>query len=75
MKYEKKQIIADYNALTQTATFVINELSEEDYDKAFSFDENINGENVHIVSSKDAVTGWTLVGFISSKETSSTVNS
>ena len=52
----------------------INELSEEDYDKAFSFDENINGENVHIVSSKDAVTGWTLVGFISSKETSSTVN-
>mgnify|MGYP007025963777 CR=1 FL=1 len=29
MKYEKKQLIADYDALTQTATFIINELSEE----------------------------------------------
>ena len=43
-------------------------LTDADYDKAFSFDENINGEKVHVVTSKDAVTGWTLVGFISSKE-------
>lgn len=49
-------------------------LTEDDYDKAFSFDENINGEKVHVVASKDAVTGWTLVGFISSKETSATTN-
>lgn len=49
-------------------------LTENDYDKAFSFDENINGEKVHVVTSKDAVTGWTLVGFISSKETSATTN-
>ena len=49
-------------------------LTENDYDKAFSFDENINGEKVHVVTSKDAVTGWTLVGFISSKETSVTTN-
>ena len=49
-------------------------LTEDDYDKAFSFDENINGEKVHVVTSKDAVTGWTLVGFISSKETSATTN-
>ena len=40
-------------------------LTEDDYDKAFSFDENINGEKVHVVTSKDAVKGWTLVGFIS----------
>ena len=49
-------------------------LTDADYDKAFSFDENINGEKVHVVTSKDAVTGWTLVGFISSKETSATTN-
>lgn len=49
-------------------------LTENDYDKAFSFDENIKGEKVHVVTSKDAVTGWTLVGFISSKETSATTN-
>lgn len=49
-------------------------LSEEEYDTTHSFDELINNENVHIVASKDAVTGWTLVGFVSSKETASTVN-
>ena len=49
-------------------------LTDADYDKAFSFDENINGEKVHVVTSKDAITGWTLVGFISSKETSATTN-
>ena len=49
-------------------------LTDADYDKAFSFDENINGEKVHVVTSKDAVTGWTLVGFIISKETSATTN-
>ncbi len=49
-------------------------LSVDDYDKAFSFDEKINGDKVHVVTSKDAVTGWTLVGFISSSETSATTN-
>ena len=29
MKYEKRQLITDYDALTQTATFIINELSED----------------------------------------------
>ena len=47
----------------------IKNLSEDQYDTTFSFDEKINGESVHIVTSKDAVTGWTLMGFISESET------
>ena len=52
----------------------ISGLSSEQYDKVFSFDENVNGQNVHIVASKDAVTEWTLVGFINSSETQATTN-
>lgn len=52
----------------------IKNLSEEQYDTTFSFDEKINGESVHIVTSKDAVTGWTLMGFISESETQAVVN-
>lgn len=52
----------------------INNLSEDQYDTTFSFDEKINGESVHIVTSKDAVTGWTLMGFISESETQAVVN-
>ncbi len=47
----------------------ISALSSEQYDKVFSFDEKINGQDVHVVASKDAVTEWTLVGFIDSSET------
>ena len=52
----------------------IKNLSEDQYDTTFSFDEKINGEAVHIVTSKDAVTGWTLMGFISESETQAVVN-
>lgn len=52
----------------------IKNLSEDQYDTTFSFDEKINGELVHIVTSKDAVTGWTLMGFISESETQAVVN-
>ena len=52
----------------------IKNLSEDQYDTTFSFDEKINGESVHIVTSKDAVTGCTLMGFISESETQAVVN-
>lgn len=52
----------------------IKNLSEDQYDTTFSFDEKINGESVHIVTSEDAVTGWTLMGFISESETQAVVN-
>lgn len=52
----------------------IKNLSEDQYDTTISFDEKINGESVHIVTSKDAVTGWTLMGFISESETQAVVN-
>ena len=52
----------------------IKNLSEDQYDTTFSFDEKINGESVLIVTSKDAVTGWTLMGFISESETQAVVN-
>ena len=52
----------------------IKNLSEDQYDTTFSFDEKIDGESVHIVTSKDAVTGWTLMGFISESETQAVVN-
>lgn len=52
----------------------IKNLSEDQYDTTFSFDEKINGESVHIVTSKDAVTGWALMGFISESETQAVVN-
>lgn len=52
----------------------IKNLSEDQYNTTFSFDEKINGESVHIVTSKDAVTGWTLMGFISESETQAVVN-
>lgn len=51
----------------------MSSLEDDQLDTVFSFDEKINGKSVHIVSSKDAVTGWTLVGFIDSSETQSTV--
>lgn len=49
----------------------IKALSEDQYDTAQSYDEKINGEMMHIVASKDAITGWTLIGFISETETTS----
>lgn len=39
-----------------------------------SFEEKINGQKVHIVASKDEITDWTLVGFISDNESAAVVN-
>lgn len=52
----------------------ISGLTDEQCDIAMSFDEKINGKSVHVVASKDLVTGWTLVGFIDSSETQATLN-
>jgi methyl-accepting chemotaxis protein len=43
--------------------------SDEDIYTVQSYREDIDGTTVHIVVSKDQITGWTLVGFISSEET------
>lgn len=48
--------------------------SEEEVYTVQAFEEKINGEKVHIVVSKDEITDWTLVGFISSNETASVVS-
>lgn len=47
----------------------IKDLAVEQYDIVQSYDEKLNGENVHIVASKDAITGWTLMGLVSETET------
>ncbi|MDO5403523.1 MAG: methyl-accepting chemotaxis protein [Eubacteriales bacterium] len=52
----------------------IKSLSENQYDTVCSFNEKLNGDNMHIVASKDAVTGWTLMGFVSESETTSVTN-
>lgn len=52
----------------------LNSLSEEEIYEVRAFEEKINGTNVHIVTARDKVTDWTLVGFISSSETEATVN-
>ena len=62
------------NVTSLECWYTIKNLSEDQYDTTFSFDEKINGESVHIVTSKDAVTGWTLMGFISESETQAVVN-
>ena len=53
----------------------IKGLGDDKLDTTFSFDEKVNGESLHIVTSKDAVTGWTLMGFISESETQTIVDS
>ena len=53
----------------------IKGLGDDKLDTTFSFDEKVNGESLHIVTSKDAVTGWTLMGFISESETQTIVTS
>lgn len=52
----------------------IKNLEAENYDTTYSFDDKIGNEDVHIVASKDAVTGWTLVGFIGEKENAAVIN-
>jgi methyl-accepting chemotaxis protein len=42
----------------------VKKLSDVSYNRVYAFDEKIDGQNVHIVASKDAATGWTLVGFV-----------
>ena len=53
----------------------IKGLDDDKLDTTFSFDEKVNGQSFHIVTSKDAVTGWTLMGFISESETQTIVDS
>jgi methyl-accepting chemotaxis protein len=48
--------------------------SDEDIYTVQSYKEDIDGTTVHIVVSKDEITGWTLVGFISSEETAEVTN-
>ena len=71
--YDKNTNVQD-NVTSLECWNTIKNLSEDQYDTTFSFDEKINGESVHIVTSKDAVTGWTLMGFISESETQAVVN-
>lgn len=52
----------------------LNSLSEEEMYEVQSFEEKINGRTVYIVTAKDQITDWTLVGFIGSDETDATVN-
>ena len=52
----------------------LNSLSEEEMYEVQSFEEKINGRTVYVVTAKDQITGWTLVGFIGSDETDATVN-
>jgi methyl-accepting chemotaxis protein len=42
----------------------VKKLSDVSCNRVYAFDEKIDGQNVHIVASKDAATGWTLVGFV-----------
>lgn len=49
----------------------IKDLPADQYDIVQPYDEKLNGENMHIVASKDAITGWTLLGLVSETETTS----
>jgi methyl-accepting chemotaxis protein len=42
----------------------VKKLSDVSCNRVYAFDEKIDGQNVHLVESKDAATGWTLVGFV-----------
>lgn len=52
----------------------LNAESEETIYDVHAFEEKINGEKVHVVVSRDEITDWTLVGFISSNETATVVS-
>lgn len=70
---DKNTYVDDVTKLACWST--IKGLSDDKLDTTFSFDETVNGESLHIVTSKDAVTGWTLMGFISESETQSVIDS
>ena len=46
----------------------LNAESPEEIYNVQDFEEKINGKTVHVVVSRDEITDWTLVGFISSNE-------
>jgi methyl-accepting chemotaxis protein len=46
----------------------VTRISESNSNRVYAFDEKIDGQGVHIVASKDAATGWTLVGFVPTRE-------
>lgn len=52
----------------------LNQLSEDEIYQVHSYTEEIGDENVQVVAARDEITGWTIVGFVSSGETVSTVS-
>jgi methyl-accepting chemotaxis protein len=42
----------------------VTRLADSSCNRVYAFDEKIDAQSVHIVASKDAATGWTLVGFV-----------
>jgi hypothetical protein len=46
----------------------VTRLSDASCNRVYAFDEKIDKKSVHIVASKDAATGWTLVGFVPTQE-------
>lgn len=47
----------------------ISAISDNDSGQVFTYDENIDGESVHIMASRVESTGWILLGFVSEHET------
>lgn len=52
----------------------LNNVEGDEQYNVQAYEEKLNGENVQVICSRDEVTGWTLVGFISASETSASVN-
>lgn len=52
----------------------LNSFSDEEIYNIHAFSEKINGENVQVITSKDEVTGWTLIGFVSDSETADVIS-
>ncbi len=54
-----------------------NELSSKSQEEIYnihSFSEKVKGEELNIVTAKDEITGWTLIGIVSQNETSSVIS-
>lgn len=57
------------NAASLDCWATLSSLSTDQYDKVLAFNQKLNNENMHVVASRDSVTGWTLMGFVSESET------
>ncbi len=54
-----------------------NELSSKSQEEIYnidSFSEKVKGEELNIVTAKDEITGWTLIGIVSQNETSAVIS-